>query len=223
MHSAHGNSKQPATVVNAVGAVSPQYSHQDSPNDPTRTASAVRVALPRAVDQDGPKASASQTPTTEAFALTTQSNPNNEVNQYDGEKHQTKKYGKAVASTEEGDQETGTGGGSAGASSRLERTDTGVANREVPPAGRGGLAQSNSASSYSDLIENRCRWACRIASVTFVGLQSGFGKTPDVCLFKSPRGSTLSVPIYKAYPFYIAWRVIESEREFAQGKKRCSS
>jgi hypothetical protein len=52
-------------------------------------------------------------------------------------------------------------------------------------------------------------------ALAFVGLQSAYGaKCGDSVLFRSPRGSTLSVPLSKLCPIEIRNRIAASELEF---------
>lgn len=65
---------------------------------------------------------------------------------------------------------------------------------------------------------NQCEWACRVAGVSFIGIQSAFGLLEDLCLFEHIRGRTLSLPVSKMNPITVNWHVLETEQRYDQGK-----
>lgn len=66
-----------------------------------------------------------------------------------------------------------------------------------------------------ELAHDRCRWACRINGVVFLGIQSGWGLVEDQCLFARKKGSTtLAIPLSKVTPLAIAWRIFEADEKF---------
>ena len=86
-------------------------------------------------------------------------------------------------------------------------------------ASSGGFHRAPLPLNPNELPEIRCEWSCRIASVRFVGIQSGFGIRPDLLLFCPLFGllkhSTLAVDLRSASPLTIASRLaraIEASR-----------
>jgi hypothetical protein len=74
----------------------------------------------------------------------------------------------------------------------------------------------------NQLVVNRCLWACRIAHVTYVGVQSGFGYRTDMLLFQPThgplKGSTLSLDIDRVTPLNISAKIAASEDELTPRK-----
>ena len=48
-----------------------------------------------------------------------------------------------------------------------------------------------------------CRRCCALAGAVFIGVQSGFAHFPDVCLFRSPSGRPICVPVHEVTPLRI--------------------
>jgi hypothetical protein len=91
-----------------------------------------------------------------------------------------------------------------------------------PPQGRiashGGFTPLPLNPNELTLI--RCNWSCRVASVRFIGIQSGFGIRPDLLLFCPLSGllkhSTLSVDLRSASPLTISYRLSRAIAEAGQ-------
>jgi len=61
-----------------------------------------------------------------------------------------------------------------------------------------------------------CTTICNLAGVRFVGIQKGFDIRPDFCLFSSPLGSTLSVPVNEMCVSRILEAIRKSNTSFGE-------
>jgi hypothetical protein len=75
-------------------------------------------------------------------------------------------------------------------------------------------SESVQARYAQQQLLRRCHYACRITGVKYVGIQNGYGITPDLLLFQAGEGSTLAVPAATVTPLDITFRVADSRKQF---------